>query len=276
MIELPEALNLARQMGATLIGKRIESAVRGNSPHKFAFYTRSAEEYATVLAGKMIGEAREHGSNVFVAIEPGWTLVLGGGGERIRLHPDETTLPKKHQLLLHFEDGSLLSVTVRGWGSVQLYDTQELAAHKHFGEPGVAPLSDAFTQHYLQELLAGLEADDSRSLKHLLISKPGILGVGNGYLQDILFRARLHPRRKAATLSEEEQKALYDAMVETMDRATGLGGRDTEFDLHNQRGSYTKLMDSRTAGSPCPECDTLIEKIQYLGGACYVCPVCQV
>jgi formamidopyrimidine-DNA glycosylase len=54
-----------------------------------------------------------------------------------------------------------------------------------------------------------------------------------------------------------------------------LGGRYDEFDLFNCPGKYVRIMDKNAAGEPCPECGTIIEKMQYLGGACYFCPNCQ-
>ena len=107
------------------------------------------------------------------------------------------------------------------------------------------------------------------------ISEPGILGIGNGYLQDILFRAKLHPKRRAIDLAEWERRALYEAIRKTLKQAVDLGGRDTERDLYNRRGGYTRILHAKAKGRPCPECGTLIEKIQYLGGASYFCPSCQ-
>ncbi len=57
--------------------------------------------------------------------------------------------------------------------------------------------------------------------------------------------------------------------------AITAGGRNDETDLFNRPGGYVRLMDSKSAGQPCPQCGTTIEKIQYLGGACYFCPHCQ-
>ena len=108
-----------------------------------------------------------------------------------------------------------------------------------------------------------------------MISEPGVAGVGNGYLQDILFRAKIHPKRRVVDISEPERRALYDATRETLGQAAELGGRDTERDLYNKRGKYVRILDSRTKGNPCPECGTPIEKTQYLGGAAYFCPSCQ-
>jgi len=275
MIELPEASIIARQMNRELRGKRIESGIRGNAPHKFAFYSRPLEEYEVILRGKTIGPSTENGSLILASVEPDYVLVLGGGGERILFHRSEETLPKKHQLLLHFQDGTYLTVTVQGWGSAQLLQQSEIAAHPYVGRKAVSPLSDAFTFDYFQGLFGELVEEDPRSVKFFMISKPGIWGVGNGYVQDILFRARIHPKRRSIDITEGERRALYEAIRETLKQAVDLGGRDDERDLYNNPGKYRRILDSRSKGKPCPACGTRIEKIQYLGGASYFCPGCQ-
>ena len=176
MIELPEATTIARQMNSELKGKKIKSSIRGNSPHRFAFYTRSREEYEAILRGKMMGPSTEHGSWILVSMEPDYVLVLGGGGERILFHASQDTIPKKHQLLVHFQDDTFLTVTVQGWGSIQLFQEPEIAAHPYYGRKGVSPLSDAFTFEYLEGLFKELQEEDKRSIKYFVISKPGIWG----------------------------------------------------------------------------------------------------
>ena len=275
MIELPEATTIARQMNDELSGKRIESGIRGNAPHKFAFYNRPPEEYEAILRGKRMGPSTVHGSLIFASVEPDHVLVLGGGGERILFHRSKDTLPKKHQLLLHFQDDTYLTVTVQGWGSVQLFHQSEIAAHPYVGKRGVSPLSDAFTFQYFQGLFRELAEEDKRSVKFFIISKPGIWGVGNGYLQDILFRAKIHPKRRSIDITEMEKRALYKAIRETLKQAVELGGRDDEHDLYNNTGKYRRILDRRSKGKPCPVCGTPIEKIQYLGGSSYFCPNCQ-
>ena len=276
MIELPEAMTIAKQMNYELNGKKIEHGNRGNSPHKFAFYTRSPEEYESIFAGKTIGGSKYHGSLIVTEIGSEYALVLGGGGEKILLHQSEKTLPKKYQLLLEFSDETYLTVTVQGWGSVQLYDRPELATHPYLKNSGVSPIGDDFTYDYFQSLFDELKEDDKRSAKFFIISKPGIWGVANGYLQDILFRAKIYPRRRVIDLSENERSALYEAIRETMTQAVNLNGRDDESDLYGNKGKYKRILDSRTNGTPCPECGTTIEKISFLGGAAYFCPSCQV
>ena len=275
MLELPEAATLARQMNETLVGKTIASARANTSPHKFAFYQGDPETYPKKLEGQIIGEAMARGSLITIAIGTERVLALGDGGLRILYHEQEKTLPKKHQLLIHFDDSTHLTVSVSGWGAVWLMTHAEQAAHKWAGRVGTSPASDAFTEAYLDGLFAAVPPGDKRSIKYFIVSDPKIWGVANGYLQDILFRAQLHPRRRVVALTDGDRHRLYGAIRTTVRAALAANGRITERDLFNQRGSYTPLMYSKTKSTPCTVCGTTIEKISYLGGSCYVCPTCQ-
>jgi formamidopyrimidine-DNA glycosylase len=275
MIELPEAIVIARQMDATLKGKRIISGDRGNSPHKFAFSSGTSEEYAAIFAGQTVGGTTSHGMSILTEIGADHTLVLGCGGERIFFHTDERSLPKKHQLFLHFQDGAYLTVTISGWGNTLLLPQAEAGSHPHVQRDRITPLDDAFTWGYFQRLFSSVDEDSATSVKYFVISEPGVWGIGNGCLQDILFRAKIHPRRRVVDIVANEQRALYDAIEDTLTQMVAFGGRESERDLYGNRGEYVRILDSKTKGKPCPECGTPIEKIQYLGGACYLCPSCQ-
>ena len=276
MIEIPEAAIIARQITEELKGRRIVSAERGNTPHKFAFYSGPPELYAALLPGKKVGKATEQANCIIVPAQPGYALVLGVGGERILYHPDDTTLPKKHHLLIGFEGGAYLSVVVQGWGSLSLLPLTQLDTHFELRKKGVSPLSEEFTWDYFKGLFEPLEKEDARSVKFFIISEPGVRGVGNGCLQDILFRARIHPRRRVVELSAKEKRALYKAVSQTLEQMVKEGGRDSELDLYGKPGNYRRILDSKSAGKPCPECGTRIKKEQFLGGAVYFCPKCQV
>jgi formamidopyrimidine-DNA glycosylase len=272
MIELPEALTIARQMNDELKGKRIKSSNRGNSTHKFAFYNRKPEEYEEIPAGKTVGQVTGHGNWILASLEPGFVLVLGCMGGRILFHQNEDTLPKKYHLMLRFEDDTYLTVTIHMWGFIQLVEESETLNQRR----ALTPISDEFTYDRFEQLLGNYEEKDRKSIKYFMISGSGISGIGNSYLQDILFRARIHPKRLAADVDDGECRELYDAIRETMKEAIELGGRYDERDLYNNPGRYIRILDSKAKGNPCPECGTPIEKIQYLGGASYFCPDCQI
>ena len=113
-------------------------------------------------------------------------------------------------------------------------------------------------------------------MKGLLTQDQLIPGLGNAIAQDIMFRARLHPRRGLETLAAAEVDGLYAAITGTVREVIAAGGRYDERDLHGRPGGYVRVMDAKArAGVPCPACGTPVEKISYLGGACYLCPVCQ-
>jgi formamidopyrimidine-DNA glycosylase len=276
MIELPEAITLARQISKELRGKKIVSATRGSSPHKFAFTgEHSDKEFAKIVKGKALGNAWANGSLILVDLEPDYVLSLGCGGERILYHTSDEMLPKKHQLVLSFQDYTYFTVTVSGWGEVRLLEKSDLPNHPHIKKDAISPLSDAFTLTYFSSLLDSLSEKKHVSAKYFVISEPGIWGVGNGCLQDILYRAKIHPRRQVASLSNKERKTLYTAIKQTLAKMVELGGRDSEYDLYNRRGRYQRILHSEVVGHPCNECGAPIKKIQYLGGAAYFCPSCQ-
>ena len=275
MMELPEAVTIAGQFNAELRGRRIASAERENSPHKWVFYNRPREEYESILPGRTIGESCAEGSHVNTPLTGGFTLQLGDGGERILLHPDDTSVPKKYHLLLRFDDGCVLTVSVQGWGAVRLFDEGQLREWIEKEPPGISPIGKELTCDRFQRVLAEYAAACDKPVKAFLVNRPAIRGIGNGYLQDILFRAGLHARRKVRGITAGERRKLYRAMRKVLAEAVAKGGRDDEIDLFGRPGRYVRQMDRRTNGTPCPTCGTTIEKVQFLGGACYFCPNCQ-
>ena len=116
---------------------------------------------------------------------------------------------------------------------------------------------------------------EKRSVKGLLTQDQLIPGLGNSIAQDIMFKAKLHPKHPIEDLTGSNRKQLYDAMQKTVSNIISKGGRNDEYDLFGQPGGYERILSKDTVGKPCPECGTKIEKMQYLGGACYFCPHCQ-
>lgn len=276
MFELPEFITLARQINETLSGKTISQGTLGNSPHKFVWYNRTHEEFAELTAGKAFGQARARGKWLFVPLDPGYMLLVGECGGRFIHHPPGARLPEKYHLWLAFADGSSLTALTQMWGGYELYEAGQEAERQYVKGMRATPAEPEFTFDYFTALIESLLAGEKRSVKGLLTQDQLIPGLGNAIAQDIMFRAGLHPKHAIGDLSADQQRGLYDAILATVNAAVAVGGRCDEFDLFGRPGGYQRLMDSRAAGRPCPTCGTTIEKIQYLGGACYLCPRCQV
>jgi formamidopyrimidine-DNA glycosylase len=275
MFEIPEILVLSRQIDKAMRGKTIREGRLGNSPHKFVWYNRSHEEFTELAKGKSIGACTVHGRWLAIGIDPGYSLVLGEVGGKVLYHESGAILPAKYHLLLEFDDGSAFSVFTQMWGGMELYERGEELKNKYIDNPNPTPADKGFNPAYFKDLVTSCVAAGKRSVKSLLTQEQTIPGLGNSVAQDIMFRAGLHPRRELSTLSETDVGLLYDAVVDLVEEITEKGGRNDETDLFGKPGGYVRLMYAKAAGNPCPRCGTTVQKIQYLGGACYFCPKCQ-
>ena len=284
MFELPEYVTLARQINETVAGKVIRSGALGNSPHKFVWYNRTHDEFAELTEGKTVGKATAKGRWMFVPLEPdpgldrgpGYILLFGECGGKLLYHAAGAKLPEKYHLWITFEDNSALTAMTQMWGAMELYEAGQEQERQYVKGMRLTPVEPEFTFDYFTALVDSLLSGEKRSVKGLLTQDQLIPGLGNAIAQDIQFRAGLHPRHPIAELSQSHRSSLYDAIQLTVQEVIAKGGRNDEVDLYNRPGGYVRLMDSRAAGRPCPTCGTPIEKIQYLGGACYFCPHCQV
>lgn len=276
MFELPEFTTLARQINETMTGKVIAGGALGNSPHKFVWYNRTPEEFAWLTEGKTVGLATTRGKWLFVPLQPSYVLLLGECGGKLLYHSAGARLPAKYHLLLTFTDGSALTAMTQMWGAMELYEAGQEQERQYVKGMRPTPIELEFTFDYFSALIDSLLAGEKRSVKGLLTQDQLIPGLGNAIAQDVLFRAGLHPRHPIAELSHTQRRALYDAIRFTVHDAVAKGGRHDETDLYGRPGSYARLLDSHAVGQPCPTCGALIQKIQYLGGACYFCSHCQV
>lgn len=276
MFEQPEFAVLARQMNEVLPGKTVARGALGNSPHKFVWYNRTPDEFAALTAGKRVGVATARAKWLFLPLEPGYVMTLSECGGKVRYHEPGAKLPKKHHLHLAFEDGSFLTATTQMWGGMEVYEAGAEQERDGIRDMRPTPLSDAFTLDYFHELVDEVAAGKKRSVKGLLTQDALIPGLGNAIAQDIMFLAGLHPKRPAPELTLAERERLYQVIQDTVRAVQEQGGRYDEYDLYGQRGGYVRLMDRYAVGRPCPSCGGEVRKISYLGGSCYLCPVCQV
>lgn len=275
VFELPEFVTLAGQMNDTLKGKIIQRGQLGNRPHKFVWYNRSHEAFEQLTQGKAVGTAWAKGKWLFIPVEPDYLLLLGECGGKVLYHPPKSTVPKNYHLLITFGDDSSLSATTQMWGAMELYEKGDEQNRKYIKDMRPTPSEPAFTFDYFCALLDNFIHDKKWSAKALLTQDQLIPGLGNAIAQDILFVAGLHPKHPVADLNPDQRCTLFEAIVQTVCEVTRRGGRYDEFDLFNKCGGYVRLMDKNAVGRPCPNCGGEVEKIQYLGGACYLCPNCQ-
>jgi formamidopyrimidine-DNA glycosylase len=284
MIELPEAIAFSKQINENLVGKIIRGVIKGQTPHKFAFPMEgtkqlgseySPEDFNQILTGNAITKSWSIGNAILVQIDNDYLITLGCGGQKIIYHKDGQTIPKKHQLLLIFDDDTFLSVTTSGWGEVRLFKSKDLDKHPHLALERIDPLSDEFTLETFEKLIDDIPENRKRNAKRFFITEPGLRGIGNGVIQDIFFLAKIHPRREMKSLTKEERKLIFETTKVELQKMADQGGRDGEKDLFDNWGGYKRKMHNKIVNEPCPVCKTPIVKEQFGGGSIYFCPTCQ-
>ena len=274
MNELPEYVHISHQLQDTVIGKRIQSVRANASPHGFAFYFGDPACYPAMLEGRAIQGATAHGMYVELLLEDDMRVAYSDG-VNLRCHAPGAKRPEKHQLALELDDGSALIGSVQMYGGLWAFPAGTMDDNKYYraSYEKPSPLSDAFDAAYFGGILSA--ASPKLSAKALLATEQRVPGLGNGVLQDILYRARVHPKRKVGTLSSAQCDTLFGSVKQTLADMTAQGGRDVEKDLFGKPGGYRTLLSNKTVQFPCPVCGAAIVRQAYLGGNVYFCPVCQ-
>lgn len=273
MLELPEAITIAKQINDTIIGKKIKSVVAANSPHKFAWYFGDPQSYNLLLEGKTIEEANSYGS--LVKIKAGVAVMLFGDGVALRFYDKDEKHPDKHQLLILFDDSTALCASVQMYGGLWCFREGEFDnPYYKIAKEKPSPLTKEFNKNYFINLLS-IPDVKKLSAKAFLATEQRIPGLGNGVLQDILYEAKIHPKKKINTFTEENREKLFHSIKSILEQMALNGGRDTEKDLFGQPGGYKTRLSKNTLGSHCSICGEIIGKENYLGGSIYYCCGCQ-
>lgn len=272
MLELPESRTMGLQAGNTLVNKSIKEVYTATSPHKFAFFHGDPANYLKLLAGRKINSTLGHGMFVDMYCDEDVCITIAEGAN-MRYYSSSEKVPEKYQLLIVFDDNSCLAFTVAMYGGIWAYKGIFDNPYYRTSIDSISPLDDTFDESHFDSIFSSTTKD--LSLKALLATEQRIPGLGNGVLQDILFNAGIHPRRKKSTLSDFQKAELFYSLKVTLKKMTDKGGRDTEKDLFGNKGGYITLLSKNTIKDPCPNCGSEVVKEPYLGGAVYYCPSCQ-
>jgi len=126
---------------------------------------------------------------------------------------------------------------------------------------------------YFKQLLSKKRGN----IKTFLLDQKNIAGIGNVYIQDILFNANLHPQRPISSLSDREIESLYKSMKSVLNESIELGGLAYEKGFYGNKGRYDmeKFKVAYKPGKPCPICRTTIQKIKTGSTSSFICPSCQ-
>jgi len=292
MPEMPEVETIRRDLSAALEHRTIQ-AVHIFSPKTVR---PNAAFFKKALVGAKMAKIERRGKLLILALSPSGTkkplqyllihlkmtgqlifrdkkTVLAGGHSASPVaSPD---LPSKHtRVILDFSgQGRLFFNDLRRFGYLKIVDQAELDAILE-NSYGPEPLTPEFSMAALQNILKGKKT----KIKALLLDQKKIAGLGNIYVDESLFAARIRPERLAGSLKPTEITKLYQAINQIIKLA--IKHRGTTFnnyrDSEGRKGNFSRFLKVYgRKGEKCPVCGRALVRIKVAGRGTHYCPHCQ-
>jgi formamidopyrimidine-DNA glycosylase len=271
--ELPEVETVRRRLEPALVGRRFER-VEIDDPR----LTRPEEpaEVAAELTGERVEALERRGKYLVVRFESGRVLLihLRMTGTLLHAAPGKPTDVPHRRAVVNLDDGSdVVYRDVRRFGTWLLVEPDELDSYLA-QRLGGEPLGRTFTTRTLAASLANRRAP----VKAALLDQRTLAGLGNIYVDEALWRARIHPLRPARELDPDEVRALREGIKRALEAGIKRQGA-TLRDYRQPDGSAGSMQNEFKVygrlGEPCDRCGTLIEKTRVAGRGTWYCPACQ-
>jgi len=283
MPELPEVESLVRDLSPTLIGRTVQRV----EVHKPQLFNATPGLTLEDLFGRRVERLWRRGKLTVWELSDGLSLVvhLKLAGQVVHVSPDGKELahgghpvpmwgaPLPHKsthVVFCLDDGSILYLTdIRQFARLHLMPEADVDKFLKHQKIGVEPLTRRFTAQALRDKLRRRGIP----LKTTIMDQSVVGGIGNIYADESLWRAKLHPRRPASSLSDAEVTRLHRAIRAVLDYAVREGAA---FVPHGKAISDRDFPYCHgRAGSPCPRCRTIIQKEWVGGRGTHFCPKCQ-
>ena len=269
MPELPEVETTVRGLARILDGERIARVAVNRADLRRAF----PADLVQALTGARVTGLGRRAKYGLIHTDRARTLVfhLGMSG-RWRIDPED--IGKHDHLVLETVSGHILALCdPRRFGSVDLVDSEALAVWPPFAALGPEPLGPHFTPAHLQRAFGGRTA----AVKTLLLDQQIVAGLGNIYVCEGLFRARIDPRKAAGKVSRAALGRLVPALRKVLAEAIEAGGSSLRdyAQPSGQLGYFAKQFEVYgREGQPCA-CGGTVRRIVQGGRSTWYCPKCQ-
>ncbi len=282
MPELPEVETVKEGIAPAMAGKVIARAEVNRRDLRWPF----PDNMAGRLTGKRVLGLRRRSKYILVDLDSQETLLIHLGmsgrmlvsGQKVGEFHHPHPAPAKHDhVVLHMDNGVRITFNdARRFGAMDLMATPEQEAHWLIRDIGPEPLGNAFNEAYLIGKLKGRNTP----IKSALLDQRIVAGLGNIYVCEVLYRAGIHPARKAGRISALRVASLVPLIRQVLGEAIAAGGSS----LRDYRQSDGELGYFQHVfqvydreGEPCltPDCDRKINRIVQSGRSSFFCPQCQ-
>lgn len=273
MPELPEVETVRRSLEPGLY----EGAITKVATSKLALRQRAIDRRKMAsLVGERFLRARRHGKYLLLDLSNARSLLvhLGMAGRLLLVDGDAPSAKHTHVELTLSSGRALRFVDPRRFGIVRLYPTEALPDTDELSILGPDPIDGPFDEAAFVRALHKTKRD----LKAALLDQSIVAGLGNIYVSEALFEAKLSPRRRGHRVSRAEASALYAAVGNVLRR--GVANRGTSFsdyvDANGDAGwNQATLWVYGRQGEACKSCGSKIRRIVQAGRSTFFCPRCQ-
>lgn len=270
MPELPEIETYARHLRPYLLGRRV-SYLEALWPGSIA--VPDAETLKALLTGQRIEAISRRGKFLSFSLDGGVLLIHLRMTGRFRVEAAASPRQPHDRVIMGLDDGRELRFNdTRKFGRFYFVPDAALVT----ANLGPEPLDETLTPAEFRERIR----KRSGTVKPLLMNQTFLAGLGNIYTDEALFRARIHPLRKANTLTNEEITALFEAIRHVLQESIAYEGTSLDFvytgGLREASAAYqSRLQVYGRAGEPCLRCGHILERIVVGGRGTHFCPQCQ-
>lgn len=273
MPELPEVETVVRTLQTLVKGKKIER-ISVTLP-RIIRQPDDVEAFKAQLTGQTIHEIKRRAKFIQFILDQDVLISHLRMEGRYGLYQAVEPVEKHTHVIFHFTDGTELRYRdVRQFGTMDVLPLGMETTAGPLAKLGVEPLEESFTAEVLRELLKNRPT----KIKPLLLNQECIVGLGNIYVDESLFKAGIHPERPAGTLTGKQVKKLHESIVATLAEAVNQGGSSIKSYVNGQgeMGMFQQsLLVYGRKDEPCVHCGTQIVRFVVGGRGTHICTKCQ-
>lgn len=282
MPELPEVETVRRGLEPSMVGAVIARADVNRPDLRWPF----PENMAKRLTGARVERLRRRSKYILADLDTAETLLIHLGmsgrmtvsgdplGQFVHEHPQ---LEKHDHVVFHMENGARVTFNdPRRFGAMDLMETSAETAHPLLVKLGPEPLGNHFDEAHLIAAFSG----KNTPVKTALLDQHIVAGLGNIYVCEVLFRAGIHPTRKAGQIAKARVASLVPIIREVLLEAIEAGGsslkdfRQADGELGYFQHNF-RVYGREGASCVTPECTSEVKRIVQSGRSTFFCPICQ-
>jgi len=291
MPELPEVETTVRDLNKKVLSRAFIGV--WTDFKKIVKKPEDFEQFKEELKGKRIKKIWRRGKNIIFELSHNysllihqkltghllvgiWNLESGIWKSKISGPLSKDPMNRFLHLVFTFDNGEMLALSdLRKFAKVELWKTSELEESEGIKKLGPEPLEKEFTFQKFKEVL---EKKKKGKIKQVLMNQEVIVGIGNIYSDEALWRAKIHPFKDISELKEEELKEIYKAILEVLKKGVELQGESISDyrQLSGEKGKFDRMRKVyRREGEKCPRCGTSVQRKKIGGRSAHFCPTCQ-